>query len=63
MEENPKMSENEREGARTPIEQKRWLIDFVIVLAVAMSAFAYGYQQQLKVRHLAAQESLVACTN
>src|SRR5690349_24671445 len=62
MEENPEMSENEREGARPSIEQKRWLIDFVIVLAVAVLAFAYGYQQHLKGRYLSAQESLANAT-
>ena len=56
MEEQPKMSENEPDGL--PIEQKRWLIDLIIVLVIAALAFVYWYKQQLKVRHLAAQELL-----
>jgi hypothetical protein len=62
MEEYPEMSENGRDGLPPSIELKRWLIDFLIVLAIAVLAFAYGYQQQLKVRHLAAQESVANAT-
>ena len=58
MEEYPETSESVRSEVPASIERKRWLIDFIIVLAVAMLAFGYGYQQQLKVRHLAAQESV-----
>src|SRR5947199_10416788 len=57
MEEHPEMSENARSEVPASIERKRWLIDFIIVLAVAVSAFGYGYQQRLKVRDLAAQGS------
>ena len=62
MEEYPEVSENARGGVPASIERKRWLIDFMIVLAVAVLAFGYGYQQQLRVRHLATQESLVNAT-
>ena len=58
MEEYPETSESVRSEVPASIERKRWLIDFILVLAVAMLAFGYGYQQQLKVRHLAAQESV-----
>ena len=58
MEEQPKMSENEPDGLPPSIEQKRWLIDLIIVLVIAALAFVYWYKQQLKVRHLAAQELL-----
>ena len=62
MEEYPEMSENARSGISASIERKRWLIDFIIVLAVAVLAFGHGYQQQLKVRDLAAQESVAKAT-
>ena len=62
MEEYPETNENTREEVPAPVEQRRWLIDFIIVLAVAVLAFAYGYQQQLKVHHLAAQESVANAT-
>lgn len=58
MEEYPETTESARSEVPASIERKRWLIDFILVLAVAMLAFGYGYQQQLKVRHLAAQESV-----
>ena len=58
MEEYPETTESVRSEVPASIERKRWLIDFILVLAVAMLAFGYGYQQQLKVRHLAAQESV-----
>lgn len=58
MEEHQKMSENERDGLPPSIEQKRWLIDLTIILVIAALAFVYWYKQQLKVRHLAAQELL-----
>lgn len=58
MEEHPKVSENERDGLPPSIEQKRWLIDLIIILVIAGLAFVYWYKQQLKVRHLAAQELL-----
>jgi len=62
MEEHPEMSENARSEVPPSIEGKRWLIDFIIVLAVAVSAFGYGYQQRLKVRDLAAQGSVANAT-
>ena len=58
MEEYRETSENAVSEVRALIERKRWLIDFILVLVVAMLAFGYGYQQQLKVRRLAAQESV-----
>jgi uncharacterized coiled-coil protein SlyX len=58
MEEYPETSESARSEVPASIERKRWLIDFILVLAVAMLAFGYGYQQQLKVRRLAAQGSV-----
>jgi CHASE3 domain sensor protein len=58
MEEYPETTENARSEVPASMERKRWLIDFILVLVVAMLAFGYGYQQQLKVRHLAAQESV-----
>lgn len=58
MEEYPETSGNAGSDVPALIERKRWLIDFILVLVVAMLAFGYGYQQQLKVRRLAAQESV-----
>ena len=62
MEEHPEMSENARSGIPASLERKRWLIDFIIVVAVVVLAFVYGYQQHLKVRDLAAQESVANAT-
>lgn len=62
MEEYPEMRENRRDVLSPSIKQKRWLIDFFIVLLIALLAFAYWYRQQLKVRHLAAQESVANAT-
>ena len=62
MEEYPEMREDQREGLPPSIEQKRWLMDFFIVLVIALLAFAYWYRQQLKIRHLAAQESVANAT-
>lgn len=62
MEEHPEMRENECDGLPPSIEQKRWLIDFFIVLVIALLAFAYWYRQHLKVRHLTAQESAANVT-
>lgn len=59
MEEHPEMNEN---GLPPLIEQKRWIIDLIIVLVIAGLAFAYWYKLQLKVRHLTAQESLANAT-
>ena len=62
MEEYPEMSEDARSGAPASVERKRWLMDFMIVLAVALLGIGYGYQQHLKVRHLATQESMANAT-
>jgi hypothetical protein len=62
MEEYPEMREDRLDGLSPSIKQKRWLIDFFIVLLIALLAFAYWYRQQLKVRHLAAQESVANAT-
>ena len=62
MEEYPETSENAPSGVAASIERKRWLIDFMLVLAVVVLAFGYGYRQHLKVRHLAAQESVANAT-
>jgi hypothetical protein len=62
MEEHPETSENAPSGVAASIERKRWLIDFILVLAVVVLAFGYGYRQHLKVRHLAAQESVANAT-
>lgn len=56
MEEHSEMNENERSGVQASTKRKRWPIDFLIVLAVALLAFGYGYKQRLKVSRLAAQE-------
>jgi len=62
MEEYPEMSENAPSEVPASVERKRWLIGFIIMLAVAVLAFGYGFQQQLKVRNLAAQESVSNAT-
>ena len=62
MEEYPEASENPRSGEPSSIERKRWPIDFILALAVALLAFGYGYQQRLKVRHLVAQGSVAKAT-
>ena len=62
MEEYSEMSENARSGIPRSIERKRWLIDFILVLAVVVLSFGYGYQQRQKVHHLAAQESVANAT-
>lgn len=62
MEEYPEMSDNARSGVPPSVERKRRPIDFILVLAVVVLAFGYGYLQRLKVRHLAAQESVAKAT-
>ena len=62
MEVYPETSVNAPSGVAASIERKRWLIDFMLVLAVVVLAFGYGYRQHLKVRHLAAQESVANAT-
>ena len=62
MEEYPETSENPRSGEPPSIERKRWPIDFILALAVAILAFGYGYQQRLKVGHLVAQGSVAKAT-
>lgn len=62
MEEYPEMSENARSGVPGVSERKRWLTGFIILLAVALLAVAFGYKQQLKVRYLADRESVVSAT-
>ena len=62
MEKHPEMGKNGRDGLWPSIEQKRWVIDFFIVLVIVLLALAYWYRQQLKVRHLAAQESVANAT-
>jgi hypothetical protein len=62
MEEHPEMSENPSSGIAASVERKRWLIDFIVVVAVVVLALVYGYQQHLKVRDLATQESVANAT-
>ncbi|HKW35386.1 MAG TPA: hypothetical protein VJN92_20405 [Candidatus Acidoferrum sp.] len=62
MEEYPEMSENTRSAVLASIERKRSQIAFIMVLAIAVVAFGYGYRQQLKVRYLADQELLANAT-
>lgn len=62
MEEDSEMREDGADESPPSKEKERWLIDFIIVLVIAVLAFAYWYQQQLKVRHLATQELLASAT-
>ena len=62
MEEYPEMSENATSEVSASTERWRWLVGFVLILVVAVLAFGYGFQQQLKVRYLAAQEAVANAT-
>jgi len=62
MEEYPEMSENATSEVPASTERRRWLVGFVLILVVAVLAFGYGFQQQLKVRYLAAQEAVANAT-
>ena len=62
MEEYREVSENTPSEVPASNERKRRMIDFIIVLTVAALALGYGFQQQLKVRYLAAQESVANAT-
>ena len=62
MEAYPETSENPSSDAPASTERKRRLIDIILVFAVAVLALGYGYQQRLKVRHLAAQGAVAKAT-
>jgi len=61
MEEYPEMSENRDGGVPAATERRRWLISAIAALAVGL-ALGYAYRQQIKVRHLVAQESVANAT-
>jgi len=62
MEEYPEMNENRNEGVPAATERRRWLMGAIAALAVVLLALGYAYRQQIKVRHLAAQESMANAT-
>jgi len=62
MEDNRELHENEHQETSGSSGRMGWVIGTVAVLILAGLALGYGYQQQIKVGHLAAQESVATAT-
>ena len=62
MEEHRELDENTNHESNSSSGRSRWLVGAIAALAVAGLAFGYGYQQQVKVGHLVAQETMANAT-
>jgi len=62
MEDYREMDENTSKESPGFGGRNRWLIGAIAALAIAGLAFGYGYQQQTKVGHLVAQQSVATAT-